>query len=82
MPVFPDLGVAAIVAVVAYFMLLGILVVFVEQIDARIFLGVFLVLVGLAVGLVALGEAGLGALVAAILAALATDQSIETLGAG
>lgn len=80
MPVLADIGVAAVLAAVAYFLVLGILVVFVERIPIRVFLGVVLVLVGLAVGLVAFGEVGLGAFVVAILAALATDQSFETLG--
>ncbi len=80
MPVLPELGLAAILAAVAYFLVLAILVVFVEKIPVRMFLGVVLVLTGLTIGLVALGEAGLGAVVVALLAALATDQSIETLG--
>lgn len=81
MPVLPDLGVAAIVALVVYFIILGILVVIVDPFDARTFAGIFLVLVGLLVGLVALDEPGLGTLVAGILAAIATDRAIEVLRA-
>ena len=76
-----DIGVAAVLAAVTYFAALGILLVFVERVDSRLFLSVCLCLAALALGLVAAGEAGLGAVTCAALGALATDQAIEALGA-
>jgi len=81
MTVVSDFGLAAVFAAVAYFGALGILLVFVERIEPRVFLSISASLAGVAVGLVALGEAALSAVVSAGLGAFATDQAIELLGA-
>jgi hypothetical protein len=77
MALIPDLGIAAAIALVAFFLLLGVLVIFVEDVDLKIVLGLLFILLGLTVGLVAAGEAGVSLVAMAIVAAIVLDQMLE-----
>jgi len=77
MALIPDLGIAAAIALVAFFLLLGLLVIFVENLDLKIVLGLLFILLGLSIGLVAVGEAGLSLIAIGIVGALVLDQILE-----
>ena len=77
MTLIPDLGIAASVALVVFFVLLGILVIFIENLDLKLVLGLLFVLLGVTVGLVAVGEAGVALITLAVVAALVLDQILE-----
>ena len=77
MALIPDLGIAAAIALVAFFLLLGLLVIFVENLDLKVVLGLLFILLGFTVGLVAVGEAGLSLIAMAIVAAVVLDQMLE-----
>ena len=77
MALLPDLGIAAAIALVVFFLLLGLLVIFVEDLDLKIVLGLLFMLLGLTIGLVAVGEAGISLVAMAVLAAVVLDQMLE-----
>ncbi|TLZ72680.1 MAG: hypothetical protein E6K10_01965 [Methanobacteriota archaeon] len=77
MPLIPDLGIAASVALVVFFIVLGLLVLFIEDIDLKIVLGLLFILLGLTVALLAMGEAGVALIALAAIAALVMDQVFE-----
>ena len=77
MALIPDLGIAVAIALVAFFLLLGLLVIFVENLDLKIVLGLLFILLGLSVGFVAVGEAGLSLIAMGIVGALVLDQMLE-----
>jgi hypothetical protein len=77
MALLPDLGIAAAIALVVFFLLLGLLVIFVENLDLKVVLGLLFILLGLTIGLAALGEPGLSLVAMAVVAALVLDQLLE-----
>jgi hypothetical protein len=77
MALLPDLGIAAAIALVVFFLLLGLLVIFVENLDLKVVLGLLFILLGLTIGLAALGEPGLSLVAMAVVAALVVDQMLE-----
>jgi len=77
MPLIPDLGIAASVALVVFFIVLGLLVLFIEDIDLKIVLGLLFILLGLTVALLAMGEAGVALIALAAIAALVMVQVFE-----
>ena len=77
LPLIPDLGVAAAIALVVFFLLLGLLVVFVEKVDLKIVLGLLFILLGSTVGLAAIGEAGLSLIAMAVVGAVVVDQMLQ-----
>jgi len=79
MAVLPDFGIASVIAIVVFFLLLGLLVIFIENLDLKIVLGLLFVLLGFTAGLAALGEAGLSLIAMAVLAAVVLDQLLEHL---
>ncbi len=60
-----------------FFVLLGLLVIFVENVDLKIVLGLLFILLGLTVAFVAVGEAGIALIVMAAVAALVIDQMLQ-----
>jgi len=72
-----ELGIAAAAALVVFFVMLGILVIFVENLEMKLVLGLLFILLGITVALVALGEAGIGLVVLAAIAAIVMDQVLE-----
>ena len=79
MALLPDLGIASVIALVVFFLLLGLFVIFLENLDLKIVLGLLFVLLGFTAGLAALGEAGLSLIAMAVLAAVVLDQLLEHL---
>jgi len=79
MAVLPDFGIASVIAIVVFFLLLGLLVIFIENLDMKIVLGLLFVLLGFTAGLAAVGEAGLSLIAMAVLAAVVLDQLLEHL---
>lgn len=79
MAVLPDFGIASVIAIVVFFLLLGLLVIFIENLDLKIVLGLLFVLLGFTAGLAAVGEAGLSLIAMAVLAAVVLDQLLEHL---
>ncbi len=77
MVLLPDLGIAAAIALVVFFLLLGLLVIFVEDLDLKVVLGLLFILLGFTIGLAALGEPGLSLVAMAVVAALVVDQLLE-----
>ena len=67
------------IAIVVFFLLLGLLVIFIENLDMKIVLGLLFVLLGFTAGLAAVGEAGLSLIAMAVLAAVVLDQLLEHL---
>ena len=72
-----EIGIAAAAALVVFFVMLGILVIFVENLEMKLVLGLLFILLGITVALVALGEAGIGLVVLAAIAAIVMDQVLE-----
>lgn len=60
-----------------FFILLGLLVIFVENVDLKIVLGLLFILLGLTVAFVAVGEAGIALIVMASVAAVVIDQMLQ-----
>jgi len=77
MPLVPDLGIAAAAALVVFFVMLGLLVIFIENLEMKLVLGILFILLGITVALVALGEVGIGLVVLAAIAAIVMDQALE-----
>ena len=77
MPIIPDLGIATAIALVVFFIVLGLLVLFIENIDLKIVLGLLFILLGLTIGLVAVGEAGVALIALGAVAAVVMDQMLE-----
>jgi len=77
MPLVPDLGIAAAAALVVFFVMLGLLVIFIENLEMKLVLGLLFILLGITVALVALGEVGIGLVVLAAIAAIVMDQALE-----
>ena len=77
LPLIPDLGIAAVIALVVFFLLLGLLVIFVENVDLKIVLGLLFILLAATVGLVAVGEAGLSLIAMSVVGAIVLDQLFE-----
>ncbi len=77
MPLLPDLGIAAAIALVAFFLLLGVMVIFVENLDPKLVLGLLFILLGFTIGLAAVGEAGLSLVAMGVVAAVVLDQLLE-----
>ncbi len=77
MPLIPDLGVAGAAALVVFFIMLGILVIFIEDIDLKLVLGILFILLGLTIALVAVGEVGIGVIALAAISAIVMHQALE-----
>ena len=77
MALLADLGIASAIALVVFFLLLGLLVIFVENLDMKIVLGLLFILLGFTIGLAAVGEAGLSLVAMAVVAAVVLDQLLE-----
>ena len=77
MALLPDLGIASAIALVVFFLLLGVLVIFVENVDLKVVLGLLFILLGFTVALVAMGEAGVSLVLMAAAAAIVLDQMLE-----
>jgi len=77
MALLPDLGIASAIALVVFFLLLGVLVIFVENVDLKVVLGLLFILLGFTVALVAVGEAGVSLVLMAAAAAIVLDQMLE-----
>jgi len=77
MVLLPDLGIASAIALVVFFLLLGVLVIFVENVDLKVVLGLLFILLGFTVALVAVGEAGVSIVLMAAAAAIVLDQMLE-----
>jgi len=77
MVLLPDLGIASAIALVVFFLLLGVLVIFVENVDLKVVLGLLFILLGFTVALVAVGEAGVSLVLMAAAAAIVLDQMLE-----
>ncbi len=77
MALLPDLGIASAIALVVFFLLLGLFVIFVENLDLKIVLGLLFILLGFTIGLAALGEPGLSLVAMAVVAAVVLDQLLE-----
>ncbi len=77
MALIADLGIAAAIALVVFFVLLGLLVIFVENVDLKLVLGILFILLGLTVALVTVGEAGIALVAMAAVAAVVMDQMLE-----
>ncbi|HLE45544.1 MAG TPA: hypothetical protein VI915_00935 [Thermoplasmata archaeon] len=77
MALIADLGIAAAIALVVFFVLLGLLVIFVENVDLKLVLGIMFILLGLTVALVTVGEAGIALVAMAAVAAVVMDQMLE-----
>ncbi len=77
MALIADLGIAAAIALVVFFVLLGLLVIFVENVDLKLVLGILFILLGVTVGLVTVGEAGIALVAMAAVAAVVMDQMLE-----
>ena len=77
MALIADLGIAAAIALVVFFVLLGLLVIFVENVDLKLVLGIMFILLGLTVALVTLGETGIALVAMAAVAAVVMDQMLE-----
>lgn len=79
MAVLPDLAAAGVYAFVSFLLALGILVVFVETIPARLLAGLLVFVAVLALGLAGAGEAGIAFLVLGVGAALVANAMFERL---
>jgi len=77
MPLIADVGIAAAIALVVFFILLGLLVLFIEDLNLKVVLGLLFILLGLTIGLVAVGEAGIGVIALGAVAAVVIDQMLE-----
>jgi hypothetical protein len=77
MSLIPDLGVAAAVALVVFFVMLGLLVIFVENLDLKLVLGLLFILLGLTIALIALAEVGLAVIALAAIGAIVVHQVLE-----
>jgi len=77
MALLPDLGIASAIALVVFFLLLGLLVIFVENVDLKVVLGLLFILLGFTVALVAVGEAGVSLVLMGAAAAIVLDQMLE-----
>jgi len=77
MALIADIGIAAAIALVVFFVLLGLLVIFVENVDLKLVLGIMFILLGLTVALVTVGEAGIALVAMAAVAAVVMDQMLE-----
>jgi len=77
MALIADIGIAAAIALVVFFVLLGLLVIFVESVDLKFVLGVLFMLLGLTIALVTIGEAGIALVTMAAVAAVVMDQMLE-----
>ena len=77
MTLLPDLGIASAIALVVFFLLLGLLVIFVENVDLKVVLGLLFILLGFTVALVAVGEAGVSLVLMGAAAAIVLDQMLE-----
>ena len=67
MALIADIGIAAAIALVVFFVLLGLLVIFVESVDLKFVLGILFMLLGLTIALVTM----------AAVAAVVMDQMLE-----
>ena len=72
-----DLGIAAAAAGVLFFVMLGVLVIFIEDIEMKVVLGLLFILLGLTIALVALGEVGIGIIVVGAIGALVMHQALQ-----
>ncbi len=77
MALLADIGIASAIALVVFFVLLGLLVIFVENVDLKFVLGILFILLGLTIALVAVGEAGIALVALAAVAAIVMDQMLE-----
>jgi len=77
MALIADIGIAAAIALVVFFVLLGLLVIFVESVDLKFVLGILFMLLGLTIALVTIGEAGIALVTMAAVAAVVMDQMLE-----
>lgn len=77
MPLLPDLGIAAAAAGVTFFLLLGLLVIFLETIEPKLFLGSVFILIGLTLALFLVNEAGVALITLGVMGALLVDQAIK-----
>ncbi|OGS50240.1 MAG: hypothetical protein A3K65_08620 [Euryarchaeota archaeon RBG_16_68_12] len=77
MPLIPDLGVAAAGALVVFFIMLGLLVIFIEDLELKLVLGILFILLGLTIALLAVGEVGIGLVALAAIAAIVMHQSLQ-----
>jgi len=77
MALLPDLGIASAIALVVFFLLLGLLVIFVENVDLKVVLGLLFLLLGFTVALVAIGEAGVSLVLMGAAGAIVLDQMLE-----
>ena len=77
MALIADIGIAAAIALVVFFVLLGLLVIFVESVDLKFVLGVLFMLLGLTIALVTIGEAGIALVTMAAVAAVVMDKMLE-----
>jgi len=68
---------AALVAATAFFVLLGILILFIEDLDIKIVLGSIFILVGVAIALFAIGLPEITLFFIGIIAAMVVSEVIE-----
>jgi hypothetical protein len=79
MALLPDLGIASAIALVVFFLLFALFVIFVEDLVLKVVLGLLFLLLGVTVGLAAVGETGLALIAMAVVAALVLGQLWEHL---
>ncbi len=76
----PDPLILALVAGTVFFVLLGILVLFIKDIEIRVLVGVLCLLIGIALAFFALGGADVGAVVIAVIVSFIVNDVLGRMG--
>jgi len=75
-----DPAILALVAGTVFFVLLGILIMFVREVNRKVIFGIVFILIGLTLALFAAGEPGLAVIVVAVILAPVADEILDRLG--
>ncbi len=77
MAIVENLGLAAAAGLVVFFVMLGLLVIFIEDLEMKLVLGLLFILLGVTIALLAAGEVGIGIIVLAAVGAIVMHQVLQ-----